>query len=137
MCPDFPKFYKSALNLPGLPLFVTVIPLMDSYFFAGVLFPPLQLTSTFSSLESVLVQFFLDVYVAVVHVNIQLSIFYFILVLYQYNYQETFLGIFLLPKVVYKSHVLLDSAVIFCDDAYVIFEVLKYLLLCFIYILFA
>ena len=47
----------------------------------------------------------LAIYVAVVHVNIQLIISYFVWVLYQSYCQELFLHVFLRPKVFYKARV--------------------------------
>ena len=50
----------------------------------------------------------IDVYVAVVHICLQLILIYFVIVLHQSNCQEILLRIFLWPKAVYKARVLSD-----------------------------
>ena len=67
----------------------------------------------------------LAVYVAVVHVNPHLGVSYFFWVLYQSDFQELFLWIFLWPKVVYYARVLSYWSVILGDDDRGIFEDLK------------
>ena len=77
----------------------------------------------------------LAVYAYVVHIYFQLSVSYFVWILYQSDCQELLLRIFLWSKVVYKAHVLYDQAVILSDDAHVILEALKILLVCFKFML--
>ena len=69
------------------------------------------------------------------NVYLQLSVSYFLWVLYQYNWQELYLRIFLWSKVVYNSHTLSNWAIILGDDTRIILEALKIILICLKYML--
>ena len=56
MCLGFQPLFQYPLNPLGLPLVLRVPPFIYLYFCSGGLFPPFQLTSTFSADESILVQ---------------------------------------------------------------------------------
>ena len=70
----------------------------------------------------------LSIYVDVAHIYFQLSVSYFIWVLYHYDFQDLFLRIFLWSKVAYKARGLFNWSIILIDDARGILKELKILL---------
>ena len=133
-----------AARVPGLPKIVAVSPKPADIAFScngnaisgfimlcRMTLPPFPVNKHIQHNRKCLGATVLAVYVAVVHICLQLKVSNLVWVLYQYDCKELFLHIFLWLKVDYRACVLSDWALILGDDAPGILEALKILLVCF------